>query len=164
MARFNGAARVIATDLVEGKLAVAKRCGVDVALNARELTPDRLRQVNDGRLADLVIICASAPRAIEQALASVERGGTVLFFAAADQGTVLPLDINKIFWRNEVTLTSSYAASPAEHLEALQLIADGKVRVKELITHRFGLADAQKGFELVAQGKEAIKVIIEPQQ
>lgn len=153
MARLNGASKVFAADIIDSKLKAAKDFGADEVFNT-----------NDGRLTDIVVLCASAPAAIEQALKSVDRGGVVLFFAAANKDTRIPLDINEIFWRNEITLTSSYAASPEEHLEALKLINAHKVNVKDMITHRFGLTDAQKGFKLVAEGKESIKVIIEPQR
>lgn len=115
-------------------------------------------------LADIVILCTGAKSAVEQAFQSVERGGTVLIFAATDKGVMVPLSINDIFWRNEITLTSSYAGTPVEHLEALELIRTRKVRVKDMITHRFSLAEAGKGFKLVADAKDSIKVIIENQR
>ena len=42
---------------------------------------------------------------------------------------------------------------------AIRLLADGKIKVKPMITHRFGLSEWEKGFELMAN-KEAIKVIL----
>ncbi|HRZ67830.1 MAG TPA: alcohol dehydrogenase, partial [Candidatus Omnitrophota bacterium] len=87
-----------------------------------------------------------------------------LFFAASEKGLTVNKPINDIFWRNEVTLTSSYAATPAEHLEAMRLLGSGKVAVKDMITHRFGLAEAGEGFRLVAGAGESIKVIVEPQK
>lgn len=159
MAKLNGAAKIIATDIVDYRINYAKKFGADV-VRIRGQSPS----VTVPELSDLVILCAGAPQAIGQALKSVDRGGTVLIFAAANQGVKIPLDINELFWRNEITLTSSYAASPQEHLEALKLISERKINVKDMITHRFGLTDAQKGFKLVAEAKESIKVIIEPQK
>ena len=164
MAKANAAAKVIATDVMGYRLKTAKDLGADVVFEAGKYNPEELRQINDGRLADLVILCAGAPQAIEQALKSIEIGGTILFFAAAGKDATLTFDINKLFWRNEITLTSSYAATPDEHIEALRLIRDRKINVKEMITHRFGLADTDKGFKLVAEPKDSIKVIIEPQR
>jgi L-iditol 2-dehydrogenase len=114
-------------------------------------------------LVDLVILCAGAPSAIEQAFNSVDRGGTILVFASAEEGFKIPLSINEFFWKNEVALLSSYAANPREHLKALELIKDKKVKVKDMITHRFGLSDIQKGFDLVREARRSLKVIIEPQ-
>jgi L-iditol 2-dehydrogenase len=94
----------------------------------------------------------------------VERGGTLMFFASTRPEEALPLNIERTFWRTDITLTTSYAGSPADHVRALELIRSRAVPVKEMITHRFPLAEAQKGFELVAEAKESIKVIIKPQE
>ena len=162
--RTLGAKLVAATDISQYRIAAAKRFGADIAFNAKEYSPEKLKAANGGMLADVVVLCAGAKSAVEQALASVERGGTILFFAAAEKDLMLPRSVNDIFWRTEVTLTSSYAASPAEHLEALELLRARKVNVKDMITHRFTLADADKGFKLVAGAADSIKVIIEPQK
>ena len=74
-----------------------------------------------------------------------------------------PSSINKLFWRTEITLTSSYAGTPEEHLEALELIRQRKFNILEMITHRLKLSEIQHGFQLVAQAKDSLKVIIEPQ-
>jgi len=155
MAKVNESAKITATDINDYRLNYAKKLGADGAVKAGDYKPEPV---------DLVILCAGAPQAIEQALKSVDRGGAILFFAAAGKDETMTIDINKMFWRNETTLTSSYAASPSEHLEALGLIARREINVKEMITHRFGLTDAQKGFKLVAEARESVKVIIEPQK
>jgi len=92
----------------------------------------------------------------------VEKGGTVLFFAPTGQGEPFPFSINDVFWRNDVTLTTTYAGAPADHIAALELIRAGSVPVADMITHRFGLAEARKGFDLVASGGKSVKVIILP--
>jgi len=115
-------------------------------------------------LADLVIVCTGAVTAVNQALASVERGGTVLFFAPTAPGVTVPVSINDLFWRTEITLTTSYAGSPADYAEALELIHARRLPVGEMITHRLGLAETGLGFKLVAGAKESLKVIIEPQR
>jgi L-iditol 2-dehydrogenase len=87
-----------------------------------------------------------------------------MLFAPAPSGTVVPLSINDVFWRRDVTVTTSYAASPADCAEALELIRSKRVRVDDMITHRFGLAETGKGFQLVAEGGGSLKVIIKPQE
>lgn len=163
-AKAAGVKRVIATDVQEYRLKAAKRFGADSVMDARDLTPDALKTRNEGRLADLVVICASATPVFEQALRSVERGGTVLFFAAAGKGAVVPLAVNDLFWRNEVTLLSSYAGSPQDHVDALRLIGSKKVDCRAMISHTFGLKDTAKGFALVAEAGSSMKVIIKPHQ
>jgi len=166
LARALGAGRIVATDVVKYRLEAARKFGADAALHAEEDVPAYLRKVNDGRLADLVIVCTGVESAIAQALKSVERGGTVLFFAPTGPDVTIPISINDIFWRNDITLTTSYAGSPADHAVALEMIRTGDLRVKEMITHRLSLAETGLGFRMVThpQDYNSIKVIIEPQR
>ena len=166
LARALGAGRVVATDIIKHRLDAARQFGADAALHAEDDVPAYLRKVNDGRLADLVIVCTGVESAIAQALKSVERGGTVLFFAPTGPGVTIPISINDLFWRNDVTLTTSYAGSPADHAVALELIRSGTLHVKEMITHRLSLAETGLGFRMVThpQDYNSIKVIIQPQK
>ncbi len=164
LARTLGADRIVATDISNYRLEAAKKFGADIAIHAEEYSPARLRQVNQGRLADLVIVGTGATSAFTQALESVERGGTVLLFAPTDPGVTIPISINDLFWRNDVALTTSYAGSPADYAAALELIRARRLPVHEMITHRLGLAETEKGFQLVAEAQNSIKVIIEPQR
>jgi len=164
LAHVLGAGLVVATDINNYRLEAAKQFGANAAIHAKEDLPSRLRQLNQGRLADLVIVCTGATSAIAQALQSVERGGTVLFFAPTGPGTTIPISINDLFWRNEITLTTSYAASPADYTAALELIRARSVPIGKMITHRLGLAETGLGFQLVADAQNSIKVIIEPQR
>ena len=159
-----GASCVVATDVVDYRLKAARQFGADAAFHAEEYSPTRLRQVNQGRLADLVIICTGATSAITQALQSVERGGTVLFFAPTNPSVTIPLSVNDLFWRNDITLTTSYAGSPADYAAALELIRARRIRVDEMISHRLSLEEASLGFQFVADARNSIKVIIEPQR
>jgi len=164
LARVTGATRVIATDIDDYRLSAATRFGADGGIHADEDVPAKLRELNDGRLADSIIVCTGAVSAINQALQSVERGGTILFFAPTDKDVTIPLSVNELFWRNDITLTTSYAGDRADHLTALKLIQARRVNVREMITHRLGIAETGLGFELVAKAKDSIKVIIEPQR
>ena len=164
LARTSGASHIMATDIVDYRLEAARRFGADVAVDAGDYKPAALWQVADGRLADLVIVCSGATSAIRQALESVERGGTILFFAPTAPGVSIPISVNDLFWRHEITLTSSYGGSPADYAAALDLIGAGRIRVREMITHRLGLAQTGLGFQLVARAQDSLKVIIEPQR
>jgi L-iditol 2-dehydrogenase len=111
-----------------------------------------------------VVVCSGATSAIGQALESVERGGTILFFASTNPGVSVPISVNDLFWRNEITLTSSYGGSPADYAAALDLIKTGRISLQEMITHRLGLAETGLGFQLVARAQDSLKAIIEPQK
>jgi L-iditol 2-dehydrogenase len=164
LARKLGAGCIVATDITQYRLEAARQFGADIAIHAEEDVNKHLRQVNDGRLADLVIISTGGSSAILKALELVERGGTVLFFAPTDSGVTIPISINDLFWRNDITLTTSYAGSPADHSTALELIRVGGVQVQKMITHRLSLAETGLGFQLVSKAQDSIKVIIEPQR
>ena len=164
LARVSGASLIVATDISDYRLKQAKRFGADRALFAKEYSPDAIRKLNQGRLADLVIVSTGSISAITAALKSVERGGTILFFAPTDKELEVPIPFNEMFWRTEITLTSSYAGSAGDYQEALGLISSGKMKVRDLITHRLSLAEIGLGFQLVAQAQDSIKVIIYPQK
>jgi len=164
LARALGASTIVATDIVDYRLKKAKQFGADAVFHAEKYTPDSLREINNGYLADLVIVCTGAEQAVEQSFQSVERGGTILLFAPTNQGVTIPLSINDLFWKNDVTLTTSYAGSPADHVIAMKLINAGRVNVKDMITHRLPLEETKYGFQLVAEAKDSLKVIIEPQK
>jgi L-iditol 2-dehydrogenase len=162
LAHAIGAGLVVSTDINAYRLEMAEKLGADWALKADSDVPSEFRRINDNMGADVVILTAASPAAIEQAFESVDRGGTILFFAPAPEGAEISLPVNRLFWRNEITLTSSYAANREEHMAAMELIRSGRVRVGEMITHRFPLEKAQEGFSLVEGGSESLKVIIEP--
>ena len=163
LARAQGALRVIATDINTYRLNAAKDLGAAAVIHGSEDVPYQLKALNEGRLADLVVVCAGAQAAIQQALRSVDRGGTLLFFAPAAAGVEIPIPLYE-FWRDEVTITTSYAASPQDITEAIEWIRSRRIRVREMITHRLGLAQAGVGFQLVASARDSIKVIIDPQR
>ncbi len=164
LGRYFKAGSVIATDLNAARLEMALKLGADHAVDAATDMPAFLREVNRGRLADRVVLCTGATAAIRQALDSVASGGRVLFFAPTEPGTTSPLSVNDVFWRRDVTLTTSYAGAPADYQAALDLIASGALDLAPMVTHRLGLGDVAEGFRLVAEGKDSIKVIIEPQK
>ena len=161
LAKARGAGPVISTDINEFRLKAAKDLGADLTIPATDDVLARVREVNEGRLADLVIVCTGAQPAIKQALQSVERGGTLLFFASAPEGVEVPIPIYE-YWRNEITITTSYAGSPQDLTESIELLRNRHVWVREMISHRLTLAEAGVGFQLVAQAEDSIKVIIEP--
>jgi L-iditol 2-dehydrogenase len=161
LARARGAARIIATDISEYRLNAAKRFGADGIINGAEDVPARLREANDGRLADRVIVCTGAMPGIQQAIKSLDRGATLLFFAPTAAGIDVPIPLFD-FWRDEIKVVTSYAGSGADLQESLRLISERKVRVGEMVTHRLPLAQTELGFELTASGQDSIKVIIDP--
>jgi L-iditol 2-dehydrogenase len=162
VARIKGARPIAVVDIVDFRLQTARDLGADFILKADEDIILKLRQINQGRLADMIVLCTGAESALSLALKSVERSGTILFFAPTEPGFSLPLPVNELFWRNEITLISSYAGTPNDHREALELISSRCLRLEEMITHRLSLDQTGLGFRLVAQAQDSLKVIVYP--
>ena len=149
IAKLKGA-RIIVTDMDEARLRKAKEYGAHEVYNPKDLPSLK---------ADKVILCTGALPAITQAFRSLDRKGTLLLFAIPQTDIQLPtVDV----WRNEITVTSSYGAAPEDLVEAIKLIGSRKVNMLDLITHKLPLDRAQEGFNLVAEAKQSLKVVLLP--
>jgi L-iditol 2-dehydrogenase len=149
LAKLTGA-RVVATDINDYRLHKAKEFGADEVLHAAQ---------DLSLKADRVIICTGAYAAVEQAFRCVDKAGIILFFAIPNQDIAIPIPD---FWRNELTVTSSYGAAPADLEEALALIANKTINIKDTITQTLPLTQIQAAFKIVAEAKESLKVVLEP--
>ena len=118
-------------------------------------------ELTDGRGADVVILAAASAEAQQEAVSYAARRGRISFFAGlpADAPTTA-LDANAVHYR-ELTIVGANGASPAHNAHALDLIAQGRVPVADLITHHFPLDGIFDAFDVVARG-EAMKATIEP--
>ena len=161
LAKFRGLSRVIVADVNPYRLQLAEKFGADQTINARENLPQKLKAVNDGRLVDQVVVCTGATQAALTALKCVDKGGTILFFAVPEPTVKVPVPISQ-FWRNEITLKTSYGAAPNDLAMSLAVLAEGKLNVKDMITHKLSLRQAAEGFRLMAEAGKSLKVILEP--
>ncbi|MBU2565853.1 MAG: zinc-dependent dehydrogenase [Candidatus Thermoplasmatota archaeon] len=162
LAKASDASKIFASDINDYRLKAAKRFGADTVINAKENVPDRVKELNKGRGTDLVIVCASATSAIKQAFESVDRGGVILFFAPTKPGVDIPLPLWEL-WHDGITLTTSYAGSQKDIMDAIEMLRSKRINVKDMITHRLNLEETAKGFQLVSKAENSIKVIIKPE-
>ncbi|HEX8949563.1 MAG TPA: alcohol dehydrogenase catalytic domain-containing protein [Dissulfurispiraceae bacterium] len=158
LAKLKGA-KVIATDVHEYRLNKALEFGADHAVHAAKYSVEELKKLNNGKLADRVIVCAGARQAVDHAAASIDRKGKLLFFAVPQGDINIP---GMRFWRDEISVAFSYGAGPDDLREALSLIESGKVDIGRMVTHTLPLSEIQKGFSLVAAAAESLKVVITP--
>jgi L-iditol 2-dehydrogenase len=161
LARAMGAGAIFATDVNEYRLNKARQYGADHAIAAGEDVPSFVRKMNNGRLADIVILAAGALPAAKTALAAAERGGTILFFAVPMPGETVDVDFNP-FWRDDITIRTCYGAAPRDNMQALELIRQGRVEVSDMVTHRFGIDHIGEAFATGARPDGCLKVIVEP--
>ncbi len=161
LAKALGAGKIVASDINQHRLDAAIKAGADLAVPATDDVAEAVKDANGGAKADFVAICAGADAAIKTGLASVERGGTVIFFAPKEPGETYPMPLFDL-WRDNINIVNSYASCPADTLTALKLIETGRVTVEDMISDRLSLDEAAKGFRLVTEASSSMKVIIEP--
>jgi L-iditol 2-dehydrogenase len=152
-ARALGAGRLVAVepDPVRNERAMAY--GADDAL-----TPEQARrELCDG--ADFVVIGPGHPDVIRQALAHVRPGGTALLFTPTPTGVGTELDLHDLYFR-EVSLVPSYSCGPGDTRQAYELLRTGRVRVADLVTHRFPLERVQEAYDTARRGGAALKVLV----
>ena len=150
-------------DINEYKLKMAKEFGADLSLNVEDDVVPIFKSNNKDMLADLVVVCTGSPGALELAFKLAEKGGTILFFAPTDPKFEMNFNFND-FWWSGVSLVNSYAASPNDLEEALELISKSKINVKDMITHKLPLTEIQKGFNIVESSSENLKVVVMPEE
>jgi L-iditol 2-dehydrogenase len=161
LAKRNGLKQVMVADINRYRLELAEKFGADCTIDAKDNLPEKLRKANGGRLADKVVVCTGATQAALTALDCVDKGGTILFFAVPEPSVRIPIPINQ-FWRNEITLKTSYGAAPTDLEESLTILAEGKLNIEDMITHKLSLLQAAEGFRLMAKAGKSLKVIIIP--
>jgi L-iditol 2-dehydrogenase len=163
LARLRGAKTIIATDMNEYRLEMAKKFGADYTFHANDNLSVEIKKINEDRLADIVIVCTGALSAAKQALEDAAPGATIIFFAVPQPGINLEVPIND-YWRNEITIMTSYGAAPQDLDEAYNWILSKRIKVVDLITHRFPLSQAGEAFKVVCEAKKSLKVILEPSE
>jgi len=161
LSKMKGAKKVFAADINPDRLRLAEKFGADHVIDAKEDLLQQLKELNQGRVVDKVIVCTGATQAALTALDCVDRGGTILFFAVPDPTVKIPIPITD-FWRNETTIRTSYGAAPRDLEEALKILTQKQVNVEDMITHRLDIREAAEGFRLVAEAGKSLKVILEP--
>lgn len=158
--RLGGAARIYAVDVLDGRRRMAVRFGANATLDpTNENVPKAILDGTDGQGVDYVIVATGNTKAIEQACVSVRKGGHVTLFGAPVRGALMSLDVSSLFLR-EISLQSSYSTSETEMRIALDLIAQKRITPAQMITHRIPLQDVNEAFQLAADGREAVKVVV----
>lgn len=158
-----GAGTVVIVDKDLKRIDQAKDLGLSnaynmVNTNLQELT----RQTTDTQGFNIVLTACSCPDAQEQAVELVSKRGVVNFFGGLPRDSRLIHIASNIVHYREAYITGSHGSSPRHFKLALQLIANGKVPVRDLISHKFSLENIQQGFEK-AEGRHGLKITIMPE-
>jgi L-iditol 2-dehydrogenase len=158
-------ARVVSSDTIPERLALSRRCGALAAWDPRETdVAAKVAELTEGRGADLVILAASVPGIVEQAIRCSRPGARVLLFAqtsATERIEASGADICV----GERTLFGCYSASLDLQRQSADLVFSGELPVEELISHRLPLVKIRSGIELALHpGPKSLKIIVQPQR
>jgi L-idonate 5-dehydrogenase len=154
-ARRAGAAKIIATDLSDYTLDMAKKCGAEVVLNLAK-DSDALAPFTAGKgQIDVQFECSGAPAALASGVAALRPKGTLVQIGMGGDMTI-PM---QAITAKELNLRGSFRFH-SEFATAVAMMQKGLIDVTPLITHKFGLDDAIDAFEMAKDRGQAMKVQI----
>jgi 2-desacetyl-2-hydroxyethyl bacteriochlorophyllide A dehydrogenase len=158
-ARALGAGKVVAIDMVPERLKLAESLGA-IPVNPKETEADDVvLELTEWRGADVVVDAVGHESALAATFPLVRQGGTISL-----PGMYLeveaPMPIGDM-WLKNITVTAGVANIQGHMDEIIELIRDGRLDPKVIISHRLPLSEAAKGYELF-DSKEALKVVLDP--
>ncbi len=156
---------MVATDTMPFRRELSERFGATLAADPRDPNlRSRILDMTGGRGADVVIVAASAPRIVEQAVSCTRPGARILLFAQTSHKERVELSGADICV-GERTLFGSYSASVDLQKESADLVFGGELPIEDLISHRFALNEIRTGIDLALHpGPKSLKIIVQPQR
>ncbi len=158
LAKLSGVAHIIATDKLIHRVAAAKACGASEAFLAgdkREL--DEIRAATKGRGVDIAFEAAGVQDAVNTSVAAVVPGGKVILVGIPDDDKT---SFSAATARRKGLTIKLVRRMKHSYPRAIELVSNGLVDVRSLVTHRFPLEQASEAFR-VAERREGLKIIIE---
>jgi L-iditol 2-dehydrogenase len=156
---------VYATDRIAARLETSRRVGAQQAWDPAETDVSaRMRSLTEGRGADVVIVAASAPNIVEQAIDASRPGARVLLFAQTSIQEPFTLSGASICVA-ERTLFGSYSASIELQEQSAQIVWGKGFPVEDLVSHRLPLTEVEQGMRIACQPSNgSLKLIVHPQR
>jgi len=159
-ARLKHPGCLIAIDLEDDRLALARACGADVVLNPRhEDVVATVQRMTEGYGCDVYIEATGHPAAVEQGLAMIRKLGTFVEFSVMREPVTVDWTI--IGDTKELNIHGSHLG-PYCYPIAIEMIAAGRLPLDRIVTHQLPLHDYQAGIDLVAAGDRSVKVTLTP--
>jgi S-(hydroxymethyl)glutathione dehydrogenase/alcohol dehydrogenase len=157
-----GAGAVIAVDLDDQKLALARKLGAQHAVNATREDPIELaRSLTKGRGADVVLEAAGSPITFRQSAEAVRAGGQVIWLGKIDVANDVSFRWGSLMGEKHFRRSSYGGARPQHDFPMLAAAyLDGRLKLDELITGRVGLEDINRGFDDLRSGR-AIRTVVQ---
>jgi len=168
--RLTGVKKIIGIDIDSNKINEAKKYGVTDTINSlEESLEERIFKLTDDLGVDIAIECAGSKITEEQCLLITKKGGKIGYQGIAYSDVLLHQRAFENIFRREYTINgfwNSYSAPfpGKEWIHSAKFIEQGKIKLKELISHRYELAEIQKAFDLTVNREESYnKVMIFPE-
>ena len=158
-----GASRIIAVDLLDSKLKLAREFGATDTVNGSKGDAEgEIRGLTGGKGVDYAFEVIGSPKVIAQAFASLARGGKAVVVGAPPFGSEVTLPAFP-FSMEEKSVIGSFYGSPRFHYDMpriIDLYMAGRLKLDQLVTKTFPLADINKALEAMEQGTVARGVIL----
>jgi L-iditol 2-dehydrogenase len=156
-----GASWVGGTEISALRRSAAERGGIDAAVDPRdpEAVRELVRKATGGRGVDLAVAASGHPSVARTAVEQVRRGGTVNLFGLPEAGSRLDVDLQQLYLRG-VRVVPSYATTEPEIREVHRLVAEGRLRIADLVSHHRPLSEIVEAFRLAGRPEEALKVVV----
>mgnify|MGYP001453135988 CR=1 FL=1 len=162
MAPLFGAGKVVALDFSDWRLEKAREFGAPPAGSPRRGDAvAAMRALNNGRLADTVVVIAPFASAWKQAMDLVEVGGCLHLGAPLPPGTDWVQDGNKAYF-DQITVTSRYSSDHTDTYSYIRLLEAGRIRADDAISHRFAIEDSAEAFRLLVEAEKSLKIVVYP--
>ena len=155
-----GASEVLATDISDSRLELAKSLGADYAVNTmKQDYAEALIAAFGPDKADVAYDCAGADITMNQAIQNGRKGSTIILVAVF--GKMAHVDLAKLN-DSEIDLNTSMMYRHEDYVDAIRLVKEGKIQLKPLMSMRFPFTDYQKAYEYIDNNRETtMKVLID---
>lgn len=151
-------AYVIAVDINERKLEWATEFGAAKTINASkvERVSKEIKKLTGGG-ADIAMEVIGNPRTIEEAFECVRAGGRLCVVGYTHEA--ISVVAGKIMFK-EIEIVGSLGCRPLDYVPLIRMVEQGRVEVKRLVTHRFGLDELGKAFDVMKEGVSLRSIVI----
>ena len=158
-----GAKSVMITDLSDYRLQLAKECGIDFCINTKSEDLNQAIADNFGaNKADLILECVGINVTMEQAITNARKGTDIIVVGVFGDKAMVDLGLVQ---DRELKLIGTLMYQEKDYIKAIELIEQGKIQLKPLITDHFEFRDYLKAYEYIEERKDQVmKVIINVQE
>jgi len=166
IARAFGAAQILAVDVSDDKLEIARKLGATDTINASRMTSADVTktafELTKGRGVHVAFEVLGRPETFTQAVELLGDGGRMIAVGIAAGRTAAPVEITRLVRRGLRIIGSYGARTRADMPEILKLAAQGTFRLETFVTKRYPLAEAEAAYQALSRGEIAGRAVVQP--